>query len=169
MNWQPPDSFHLSAAQGWLELGNWREAGKDLERLAADLQRHPDVLRLRVEIHAQAKRWQESAEVADILAKLVPDDPFPRVRGAFALHELGRTLDAYNTVLPVADQFPDEWVIPYNLACYCAQLKRIDEAEQWLQRAISRDQEQVREAAMDDPDLKPLWKIERWQKWKRAD
>jgi hypothetical protein len=26
----PPDTFHLSAAIGWLELGNWQEANEEL-------------------------------------------------------------------------------------------------------------------------------------------
>ena len=30
----PPDSHHLSAAIGWLELGNVAEAGAELEKIA---------------------------------------------------------------------------------------------------------------------------------------
>ena len=30
---QPPDNYHLRAVQGWLELGNWREANEALEQI----------------------------------------------------------------------------------------------------------------------------------------
>ena len=41
---QPPDSMHLEAAQGWLELGNHEEANEELELIDAPLRVHPDVL-----------------------------------------------------------------------------------------------------------------------------
>jgi len=37
-----------------------------------------------------------------------------------ALHELKRTQEAFDLLLPAADKFPAPWTIPYNLACYCA-------------------------------------------------
>ena len=30
---EPPDSLHLQAAQGWLELGNHIEANEELEKM----------------------------------------------------------------------------------------------------------------------------------------
>jgi hypothetical protein len=44
---QPPDSMHLTAAQGWLELGNHEEAFEELEQIDAPLRGHPDVLEVR--------------------------------------------------------------------------------------------------------------------------
>ena len=41
---EPPDSIHLQAAQGWLELGNHLEADKELDEIAPQLRTHPDVL-----------------------------------------------------------------------------------------------------------------------------
>ena len=32
---QPPDTFHLLAAQGWMELGNHEEANEELELIDA--------------------------------------------------------------------------------------------------------------------------------------
>jgi hypothetical protein len=42
-----PGSFHLKAAQGWLELGNHLEADKELDEIAPTLRKHPDVLEIR--------------------------------------------------------------------------------------------------------------------------
>ena len=44
---QPPDSHHLSAAEGWLELGNHREAQTELDRISAVEQERIEVLALR--------------------------------------------------------------------------------------------------------------------------
>jgi hypothetical protein len=38
----PPDSYHLEAAQGWLELGNHLEANEELEKISPALRIHPD-------------------------------------------------------------------------------------------------------------------------------
>src|ERR1017187_3279090 len=46
---EPPDSHHLSAAIGWLGLGNWREANEELEKITSELRGHPDVLEVRPE------------------------------------------------------------------------------------------------------------------------
>ena len=44
---EPPDSFHLEAAVGWLELGNHLEANEELDQITASLRAHPDVLLVR--------------------------------------------------------------------------------------------------------------------------
>jgi hypothetical protein len=51
----PPDSLHLRAAQGWLELGDHLEANSELDKITAFLRSHPDVLELRWQIYAKAK------------------------------------------------------------------------------------------------------------------
>jgi len=51
------DAIQLEAAEGWLELGNHREANGELERIAPQHQVHPDVLDLRWKIYATAKKW----------------------------------------------------------------------------------------------------------------
>jgi hypothetical protein len=67
-----------------------------------------------------------------------------------------RTQEAFDSLLPVGEKFPKVWTIPYNLACYCAQLGRLDECRDWFTRAMAIDEKTVQRAAIDDPDLKPL-------------
>ena len=52
---QPPNSHHLEAAQGWLELGNHEEANEELELIDAPLRSHPDVLEARWGIYAKGQ------------------------------------------------------------------------------------------------------------------
>jgi len=48
---EPPDSLHLQAAQGGLDLGNHVEANEELERITPQLRAHPDVLQVRWRIY----------------------------------------------------------------------------------------------------------------------
>ena len=152
-----PDVHHLRAAQGWLELGNHLEANEELERITPQLRAHPDVLEVRWAIYANAKKWEACVDIADAIIKLAPDRAEAWIHRSFALHELKRTQEAFDQLLPVADRFPKVWTVPYNLACYCAQLGRLDQCQEWFKKAMAIDEHTVKRASIDDPDLKPLW------------
>jgi tetratricopeptide (TPR) repeat protein len=155
---QPPDSLHLQAAQGWLELGNHVEAQAELEKIAASLRDHPDVLNLRWEMHAAAEKWDAALNVAATLIRVEPENAAGWVQRSCALHELKRTLEACDNLLRVVEKFSSSATIRYNLACYECQLGRPDQARDWLEKAFALgDASQMKLAALDDPDLEPLW------------
>ena len=57
-----------------------------------------------------------------------------------------------------AKLFPDDDMIQYNLACYCAQLGQLDAAQEYLDKSYELgDAKQIKLMALDDEDLKPLW------------
>ena len=70
---QPPDTFHLQAAQGWMELGNHEEANEELELIDAPLRAHPDVLEVRWLIHQKVENWELCENIASALVKLAPE------------------------------------------------------------------------------------------------
>jgi predicted Zn-dependent protease len=151
------DSRHLEAAQGWLGLRNWREAGAELANIPAELQSHPDVLQVRWAIHAAAKEWESAVEVAEAFRQAKPDSPFGFVHLAYALHEMKRTQEAQDVLLPVLDKFRDEFIIRYNLACYACQLGDGEGAWRWLEKSMAlSDPDEVKRMALNDPDLEPL-------------
>ena len=80
-----------------------------------------------------------------------------------------RTREAFEKLRVVADSWPKAWLVPYNLACYCAQLGRLEECATWFQRAMMADENKSKLAAIDDPDLKPLWDSMSGTFWKRTD
>src|SRR5215472_4067015 len=102
---EPPDIHHLNAAEGWLGLGNSAEAEQELLRLNPAVEDHPEVLRVRYHLYGQTKRWDRAAETAQLLCQLTPDTPFGWIHLAFALHELRRTREAYDVLLPVVNRF----------------------------------------------------------------
>src|SRR5206468_1975201 len=61
---QPPSSHFAIAAQGWLELGNAKEALKELGQVDRAYWNHPDVLELRWQIHAAEQNWERALMVA---------------------------------------------------------------------------------------------------------
>ena len=127
------------------------------------------MLEVRWHIFAHAKKWEACVDIAQAITQLAPDNAEGWIHRSFALHELKRTQEAFDRLLLVADKFPKVWTIPYNLACYCAQLGRLNESENWLKKAMAIDEHTVNRAAIDDPDLKPLWDSMSGTLWKRTD
>lgn len=161
------DQRHLLASEGWLELGLPLEAEKELEKVTLSLRGHPLVLEMRWHILAKQKKWEACVEVATVVVKLAPEMSDGWIHRSFALHELQRTQEAYDQLVPVVDKFPKVWTITYNLACYSSRLHQFDKAQQWLKQALAVDKKTVQEAAEEDDDLKPLRKSLGGFPWER--
>jgi len=158
---EPPDTHHLMAAVGWLELGNHAEAGEEIARVSAANLTHPDVLEVRWVICAEGNSWDAAVEVADALVAVAPERSSGWVHRAYATRRArsGGLEQAERLLLEALDKFPKESVIPYNLACYAAQLGHLDEAWDWFHKAIEveGDVKTIKQRALGDADLKPLW------------
>ncbi|MBI2946193.1 MAG: tetratricopeptide repeat protein [Verrucomicrobia bacterium] len=163
---EPPDTHFLSAAIGWIELGDCNEARAELARIAPAFQNHPDVLQVNWLIAASEQNWKVALDVARTLIQTQPDRSSGWLHQAYALRRVqdGGLQAAWEALLPVADQFPEEPTIPYNLSCYACQLGRLEDARTWLRRALDRgDRSGIKLMALSDPDLKPLWtEIKAW-------
>jgi Flp pilus assembly protein TadD len=157
---QPPDSHHLSAAIGWLELGNPREAKIELDRISSDTRQHPDVLEVTWLICVEQDDWSQGLAVANALVEADPERPSGWLHRAYSLRRLttGGLKAAADALRPAYDKFPKEPVIAFNLSCYACQMGLLDDARAWLQRAIqSGSPETIKLMALRDPDLKSLW------------
>lgn len=161
MQLEPPNSHHLRAAIGWLELGNPAEAGEELSRIAPEFLDHPDVLEIRWEVCARSRSWEAALKVAEALVRVAPERSSGWVHRAYAMRRVrhGGLQLAWSLLRPAFEKFPKEDVIPYNLACYAAQQGRLDAAWNWLQKAISvrGDAMEIKQRAMADTDLQPIW------------
>ncbi len=155
---QSPDIHHLSAAEGWLELGNAREAQVELDCISAAAQGRVEVLAVRWGVLAQFKSWEQCVVVAERILELAPREIFGWIHRSYALHELKRTQTARDCLLPAIPLFPKIETIPYNLACYECQLGNLAAARDWFRRALKlHDRADLKARALADPDLKPLW------------
>ncbi len=153
-----PDTIYLSAAQGWLELGNCVEACAELERITPLGLKHPDVLEVKWQIAVKQKHWDLALSVAECICERAPQNAFGWIHRSYCLHEMKRTQEAWDTLFPMAAKFPGEWLLCYNLACYACQLGHLEDAREWFTRSIELgDPLEINRLASEDPDLKPLF------------
>ncbi len=156
----PPDSHYLSAAYGWLDLGNPAEARAELDGIRPEFQNHGAVLGLRWAICAELQDWPAALLAARCLAEVAPELAGTWLNLAYALRRVpeGGLAAAQEVLRPAFERFPAEAVIPYNLACYACQAGQLDEARRWLDHAFQRGKpDPIKRMALADPDLRPLW------------
>jgi tetratricopeptide (TPR) repeat protein len=122
------DRKHLEAAEAWLHLGNHVEAEKELESIGADLSADPEVLSVRWEICAAAKRWDAGFEVASALVATNPKRSKNWLRKSQSLKELKRIKEARVNIRLARES--NDWPVDdlYELACEAAHLEDLEEA-----------------------------------------
>ena len=158
-----PDPMHLEAAAGWIQLGDYDSANDELEKIRAEWRAHPDVLELRWLIYSNDEQWDACLDIASAIVKMVPDRAQGWLDKAFSLRRAndGGVEKAKTVLLEAAKLFPDDDMIQYNLACYCAQMGQLDAAQEHLDKSYELgDAKQIKLMALDDEDLKPLWEGE---------
>jgi len=85
---ESPDTHHLSAAIGWLELGNLAEAKAELNSIDPARQSHPDVLEVRWLICAEDQNWIAGLEAARALVRQAPQRCSGWLHQAYALRRI---------------------------------------------------------------------------------
>ncbi|RME93605.1 MAG: tetratricopeptide repeat protein [Verrucomicrobia bacterium] len=153
------DKLQLEAAEGWLLLGDARQALAELDQLRPEVQDHLAVLELRWNASAQLADWTGAYNTAQRILEHWPDEVFGWIHRAFALRRMpgGGLERARDALLPAADKFPEEFLVPYNLACYEAVLGRLDTAWQWLTKAMRlAGRDRILKLALADEDLVAL-------------
>jgi len=154
----PPDNLHLSSATGWLQLGNPTEALADLGKVSAEHREHHEVLHLEWHIHAQNKDWESCVEIGRVMVNLHPHDVAGWINQANALFYLKRAQEAFELLESVRGKHPKNEAIPYNLSCYACQFGDLTLAMDCYQEAAQvGDREKIREVALQDPDMEPIW------------
>jgi len=155
--WTHPYGQHLRAAEGWLDLGLPEEARAELKQVPSGVRGEPVTLMLWWRVHSGLGEWRKAVEVADELVQRDPGNPFGWIHRSYALHEAKETQQAWDLLRPVLEKFNEEELIPYNLACYACQLGQISDARELLGMAVKRgDAKEIRERALNDPDLAPI-------------
>ena len=150
--------MHLTAAQGWLELGNHEEAFEELEQIDAPLRGHPDVLEVRWGIYASIEKWDYCLEIGSAMVRLGPARFTGWINRSFALHCLKRTKEAYEQLkegVKASRRGGTHLVQPRLLRLCVGQEVR---GEEESGEAIDMGGDTVKMRALDDPDLEGLWR-----------
>lgn len=140
-----------------MALGNPTEALLELDKIAPERNSHPDVLGLRWHIFAQTKKWENCIEIGRKLVSVAPDRPTSWIWHAQAFYRLQRYDQAFDALKPALEKFPNDAFVYYDLACYHCLLGRLREARTLLNHAFTMGGTDMRQHALSDPDLKPLW------------
>jgi len=150
------DQKHLTAAQGFTELGMWLDANAELEEIDPEVRHFPEVLEVRVRIYRALEKWELMQTVAKKLTEVDPTDSRWPLAWAYATRR-AESVDAARFILIAAWELHEkEPLIPYNIACYMCQLGQNEIAKGMLEVAFKLSPE-MRAAALDDEDLKPMW------------
>jgi predicted Zn-dependent protease len=98
MDLSPTDEFHISAAEGWLDLDAPLEAGLELDQIRLENIAHPRVLLLRCRLYLATHRAEYTHTIATTLIDRLPDLPDAWFYLACACSRLG-TQDAASLAL----------------------------------------------------------------------
>ncbi len=150
----------LRAAEGWIELGLLEEARAELAELGPELRNGADGLEVQWLLFAERGHWDAAFAVAQQSVDLHPQSEGGWIHRAYAARRRpgGGLLLAQELLLPAVDRFPKSPTIPFNLACYAAQLGQLDSAWEWLEHAARAGSWRLtREMGLKDTDLEPLW------------
>ena len=115
---------------------------------------HPNLLLVRWEMASRARNWPAALPVAKGLIGALPSEPIGWIYHGFAEQQMGRLIEARQTLIVAARRFPSDWRIAYNLACYSADLGDIAGAQNWLDRAKEiGDRQTVESCAASEESL----------------
>lgn len=142
---------------GFASLGLLDQAADELEAIAFEDRLLPEVLLARIEIHTLARQWEIVAGVSKELTFQKPEQERGWIAWADALREqkqYGEALDVLVTAEPWHGK--TSALLHYRLACYHSLLGTQEMAKERLSRACRMDKS-LKQIALDDPDLTPLW------------
>jgi lipopolysaccharide biosynthesis regulator YciM len=155
MTMDPQFQRRLLAASGFAELSLFQEAVEELQELPESSKELPTVLVVWLEVYQHWRKWSEAESIATRLMEMEGDEPSWPIALAYAIRRSRGLVFAHEILLQAGEKFPECGTIQFNLACYCAQLGKLDEARERLRRAIQLDKG-FAAMAKSDPDLKPI-------------
>lgn len=155
MNLSASTLRQLRYAEGYLALGMHRDAAEALAEITGAEFGCLPVLAMRAAVFQELADWPQAAEAATCLCERAPDDAGHWIRRAYAVRRARNIEEAREILLDAMARHPEEATIRFNLACYEAQLGRLDLARAHLAEACRLDPN-FTAASAKDPDLEPL-------------
>lgn len=149
------DDRSILAAQGYLELGMFREAARELDSVPRERAEKPDALEVRALCLMGGRNWEKALGVAERLRVVAPEQPGGFIHAAYCLHEMGCTEDALKLLLSGPPSLRKKPVYFYNVGCYQARLGQLDAALKTLKTSFEMESS-LRVSARRDPDLQAL-------------
>lgn len=147
---------HLTAAEGYIELGMYAEANAELDEIQPRYKSLQQFLVLKLCVFAGLEKWKHVQCLAGKMALHEPDNAQWAIWSASAACRSQSVEAGKKILLEALETHPDNASIHYNLSCYETRLHDFKRAQRHLARAIQLDP-RFRSVAMNDDDLAPLW------------
>jgi len=147
----------LMAAEGYLELGMPEEALREFQKLPRDVKLGVEGLSLLMEIHRVEEEWEQMESVAERLWAVDPANVARWIDWAIALRLSNSPSSARVLLLEALDQFPEEAIVHYHLACCECQLGNLPSAREHLIDSKKRCRICRVLALTDEGELQPIW------------
>ena len=153
----PPETCKLlQAAEGYVYLGLYRDALREIDQIPEEEQDDCDVMIARVRVLLHLHRWRKAARLSARGEALHNSEDEFTVQRAFALHQLDMGEEAARVLLEAPEWLRRTGILHYNLACYEARWGNLSVARQCVQAAIQINSA-IKKNARADPDLADLW------------
>ena len=152
----PDDQRHLTAAEGYAELGMYLDANAELEAIDAEVRHVAEVLTVRVGIYAGLEKWELMQTVAGRLAAHDPDNVQWPISLAYATRRAEFIEAAKIILLKAVERHPKEPLLHYNLACYERVMGEVEVAKARLKHVFKMSPG-GRLMALEDEDLRAVW------------
>ena len=146
----------LQAAEGYVYLGMFREALKELDAIPAAEQEESDVMIARTRILLHLQRWTGAVRLSARGEKLHRDEDEFTVQRVFALHKLNKGEEAAQGLDAAPSWLRRTGILHYNLGCYEARWGNFTRARDCVEAAIELNSA-IKKNAHQDPDLSLLW------------
>lgn len=120
MNLPLPDDLQwtLEQCDGYMDLSMWDAAMSLLKGIPEEHRLHPQVQTLLLRRAMHKEDWVSAVALADALHRVEPDSVQHWISLAYALRRHQGIPAARNVLLKSLEDFPDDPIVAYNLACY---------------------------------------------------
>jgi predicted Zn-dependent protease len=146
----------LSKADGYADLKMWDAARHELDAVDEAYRTSLPYRSLDLRLTMGTQQWGKAVKLATSLRDQQPREPGHWVHLAYSTRRASGIEPAREILLEARQRFPEEPIIPYNLACYECQLGHKTEALRRLGEAATLEPG-WRALAREDEDLKAIW------------
>lgn len=155
---EPEDVQHLNAAREAVRRKEYSWAQFELDEMSPPAQGHPHVLEVAVTVYAGLPNHEKAVEAGRKLAERECGEDRPTVwlTMADSLHQLGRTQEAYETLMQHGGRA--EALVHYRLAVYACLLGKSEEAKAHFTHATNTPEgARLKQEALGDERLRDIW------------
>ena len=145
----------LSHARGYVDLGMFDDAARELAALPEGVAAGEEALGLFAAVHQERQEWPSLAAVSEKLVRLRPDSAGAWVTWAYAVRRATSLAAAEGILLSAREHHPRNPTILFNLGCYACQRGDLALARRLVEAAAAIDGS-FHALAATDVDLEPL-------------